>query len=147
MSEPPEDPKIAAAERRAKVVELRRQRLTFADIGKALGVSAQRAHQLYTEALAAIPAMQVEQHRAEELTLIDDAIADLWPIAHDHTQPRTAVEAWESIRGWAERKAKLLGLDAPVRVSVDAEQLGREIDAFIAALTAADDDDATGADA
>src|SRR5690606_498026 len=99
------------------------------------------------EALAAIPAMQVEQHRAEELTLIDDAIADLWPIAHDHTQPRTALEARESVRRWAELKATLPGLDAPVRVSVDAEQLGRELDAFIAALTAADDDDATGADA
>ena len=142
MSTPAEDPKMRAAEQRAKVVELRRRRLTFADIGQELGFSAQRAHQIYTQALREVPVQAVEQHRAEELTLIDDAISDLWPIAHDHTQARTAVEAWEAIETWAERKAKLLGLDSPVRVSVDAEQLGREIEQLLAAgLDDGDDPD------
>ena len=105
-----------AAENRARVVALRRRRLTFEEIGEQLGFSAQRAHQVYTDALKAIPAMEVEQHRTEELTLIDDAIAKLLPIAENATQPRTAVEAWNSIRGWAERKARLLGLDAAVKI-------------------------------
>lgn len=134
-----DDTRMETAERRAHVVELRRRRHTFAEIGTQLGVSAQRAHRIYTEALAAVPAMQVDQHRAEELTLIDDAIADLLTVAKSREQPRTSVEAWNSIRGWAERKAKLLGLDVPTRVSVDAEHIGREIAELITALGDPDD--------
>lgn len=109
---------ITTAERRAHVVGLRRQRCSFAEIAQQLGISQTRAFQIYREALAAIPAQNVEEHRAEELALIDDAIADLLPVARNHDQPRTAVEAWNAIRGWAERKAKLLGLDAPAKVEV-----------------------------
>lgn len=124
---------IDAAERRAEVVKLRRQRLTFDAIGKQLGITAQRAFQIYRAALAAVPAQQVDEHRAEELGLIDDAIRDLLDIALDHDRPRTAVEAWGQIRGWAERKAKLLGLDAPTRHEVVTLDV---IDAEIARLTA-----------
>lgn len=143
MKRPPkrggDDTRITTAEQRARVVALRRRRMTFAEIGQELGVSPQRAHQIYEAALKAIPAPNVEQHRAEELTLIDDAIAGLWPIAQNLGQPRTAVEAWNAIRGWAERKAKLLGLDVPTRVSVDAQNLGDEISALLA--TAMNNDD------
>lgn len=100
----------------------------MAEIGKRMGISRQRAQQLYAQALAEIPAAQVEEHRVEELMLIDDAISDLLGLARDHDRPRTAVEAWNSIRGWAERKARLLGLDAPERheyISLDA--IDREI--------------------
>ncbi|GAA4630065.1 hypothetical protein GCM10023196_053890 [Actinoallomurus vinaceus] len=124
---------LTAAERRAKVVAFRRQRLSFAEIGRRLGVSPQRAHQLYTRALAEVPARHVDEHRAEELILIDDAIADLLDIAHDHTRPRPAVDAWNAIRGWAERKARLLGLDAPTRMQVITMDA---IDAEIARLNA-----------
>ena len=58
----------------------------------------------------------------------------LMGIATDsNTSVRTRVEAWSAIRGWAERKARLLGLDAPKTQAVltlDA------IDAQIAALEA-----------
>lgn len=117
---------IDAAERRTQVVALRRRRLTFAEIGTEMGFTAQRAHQLYTEALKEIPAHEVEQHRAEELALIDDAVKELLVIAGNRAQPRTAVEAWNSIRGWAERKARLLGLDQPVKVE-QSGQLTYEI--------------------
>jgi hypothetical protein len=109
---------VTAAERRARVVELRRRRLSFVEIGREMGVTGQRAFAIYREALAAIPAQQVEEHRAEELALIDQAIRDLLPLAENHERPRSAIEAWNAIRGWAERKAKLLGLDAPARVEV-----------------------------
>jgi hypothetical protein len=109
-----------AAERRAKVVAMRRRRATFDQIGRALGVTRQRAHEIYRSALAEIPAQQLEEHRAEELMLIDDAINHLMKIARgDATSPRTAVEAWNAIRGWADRKARLLGLDAPARHSLE----------------------------
>jgi hypothetical protein len=111
--------RITAAERRAQVVALRRGRATFDQIGRALGISKQRAHELYRTALAEIPAQQVDEHRAEELILIDDAIASLMIIARDHSRPRSAVEAWNAVRGWADRKARLLGLDAPRRQTVE----------------------------
>jgi hypothetical protein len=124
MKRPPnsgDDSQLQAAERRARVVELRRGRLTFAEIGKEMGFSAQRAHQVYVAALTAVPALQVDEHRAEEMVLIDDAIADLLIIAKNHKQPRTSVEAWNSVRGWAERKAKLLGLDAPTKAEIGGQ--------------------------
>jgi hypothetical protein len=55
-------------------------------------------------------------------------------IATDNTtSARTRVEAWSAIRGWAEHKARLLGLDAPKThavLTLDA------IDAQIATLEA-----------
>ena len=134
MTETPRSSQRAAgAEQRARVVALRRRRYSFEEIGRELGFSKQRAHQLYVKALAEIPAAQVEEHRAEELMLIDDAIADLLLIARDHDRPRSVVEAWNAIRGWADRKARLLGLDAPTRsrVEVITEDM---IDAEIARL-------------
>lgn len=133
------DVRVTAAERRAQVLELRRQRLQFDEIGRQLGVSKQRAFQLYQAAIADIPRQQRDQHLAEELLLADDAIADLLAKARNPKQPRTAVEAWNSIRGWAERKARLLGLDAPAKVEVsDARRA--EIERLAAALGLGDVD-------
>jgi hypothetical protein len=52
------------------------------------------------------------------LALIDDAIADLLPVARDHSRVRYSVEAWGCICRWSERKARLLGLDAPVKKAI-----------------------------
>lgn len=123
------------AERLAQVVALRRRRLTQDEIARRMGISQQRVSQLYRQALAEIPASQIEEHRAEELMLIDDAIADLMPIARDHDRPRSAVEAWNAIRGWAERKARLLGLDAPTRNAIEVITSDM-VDAEIARLEA-----------
>jgi hypothetical protein len=113
---------------------MRRARLTFAQIGDRLGITQQRAGQLYRDALADVPAQQVDEHRAEELELIDLAVNRLMSIAADpETSPRTRVEAWSAIRGWSERKAKLPGLDSPSKhqvLTLDA------IDAEIGRLTA-----------
>ncbi len=123
-----------SAARRARAVELRRARWTFDAIAADLGVSKQRAHELYLSALREVPAANVEQHRAEELALIDDAARELMEIARGpEVGARTRVEAWSVLRSWAERKAKLLGLDAPApqRVEVITEDA---IDAQIRAL-------------
>jgi hypothetical protein len=123
-------PRIDAAgiARRAKAVELRRARFTFAEIGKELNVNASRAFELYTEGLRVAPVANVEQHRTEEMELIDAATKDLLLIARDHgVSDRTRVEAWSAIRGWAERKSRLLGLDAAVKFEdVTATEDGRD---------------------
>lgn len=125
----------ATAARRARVVEARRQHLTFAEIGAELGVSVQRAHEIYLEALKAIPAEQVELHRAEAAQLAHTAIDDLLLIAREHKQPRTAVEAWGQIRGWAERLSKIQGTDAPMKVDATVSEAA-QVDPATAALIA-----------
>lgn len=125
------DRKITVAEKRARVVELRRGRLHFADIGREVGVSTTRAWQLYQEALRLVPAPSVAEHRTEDLLLADDAIADLLKIARDHSKPRTSVEAWNAIRGYLERRARLLAMDT-LKLEVSAE-----VDEQIAAIAAA----------
>jgi hypothetical protein len=121
---------------------MRRARLTFAQIGDRLGISQQRAGQIYRAALSDIPAQQVDEHRAEELELIDTAVNRLMSIAADpETSPRTRVEAWSAIRGWSERKSKLLGLDSPSKhevITLDA--INAEIEKLAAELAAGSDD-------
>lgn len=123
---------MEAAERKARIVELRRQRRQWDAIGAEFDISAQRAYQLYQQALTERPNLQVDEHRAEETELIDLAVRRLMAIAVDGSvSPRTKVEAWGTIRSWCERKAKLLGLDAPTvhqHLTMDA------IDAEIAQL-------------
>ncbi|HET9889670.1 MAG TPA: hypothetical protein VFQ42_04140 [Mycobacterium sp.] len=58
---------LEAAERRARVADLRRQRLTFTAIGKEIGVGAARAREIYREACAAILSPAIEALRAEHL--------------------------------------------------------------------------------
>lgn len=132
---PSADQRVTAAERRARVIQLRRHRATFEDIGKVLGISRQRAHKIYSDALREIPAPHLDEHRAEELVLIDDALRSLMIIAADASvTARTRVEAWNAARGWAERKARLLGLDAPTQHRVDVID-DRVIDAELLRLT------------
>jgi DNA-directed RNA polymerase sigma subunit (sigma70/sigma32) len=54
------------AERRARVVELRRSRMTFDAIGHQLGISSQRAGRIFSDALAALPRHGIDELRAEE---------------------------------------------------------------------------------
>src|SRR5260370_1139957 len=123
------------AERRAEVVRLRRQRLTWDEIGAQLNITGQRAGQLYAAAMLDIEAPDVSLHRREELALIDDATRSLMEIAQDPVSTvRQRIDAWNAVRGWAARKARLLGLDAPTALThtftIDM------LDAEIARLTA-----------
>ena len=114
--------RLNAAERRARVIEMRRNRMPFDEIGAALGISKQGAWNIYQTALREIPAASIALHRAEETALADEAIRDLLLIARDHRKsPRTSVEAWNSIRGWSEHLARILGMNAAMKVEVSAD--------------------------
>lgn len=117
---------LEQAERVKLIVELRRKRVPIQEIADMLGVTPGRISQLYSQALRDIPAPAVAEHRAEEIALSDDATRALLVLAADRdVSPRTRIEAWTSARGWAEHKARLLGLNAPVKLevsdAVDAE--------------------------
>jgi hypothetical protein len=96
----------------AAVAGLRRRRVSFEEIAAHLGVSPAQAGELYSETLESLPDFKAGELRAEELLLADDAMRRLMTIAMgESTSPRTAVEAWNGVRGWAEHKARLLGLE------------------------------------
>ena len=107
----------------AAVAQLRRRRASFAEIAAHLGITQDQAAELYRQVLETLPEFKAAEFRAEELVLADDAMRRLMTIATGErrakcsscgasgTSPRTAVEAWNSVRGWAEHKARLLGLD------------------------------------
>lgn len=125
--------RIGVAERRARAIELRRQRYQFHEIAAIIGVSKTRAWELYQEGMAAIPQPQRDLHRAESLMLIDDAIKDLLVIALNHKQPRASIEAWNSIRGFVERKARMMGEDAPTKIEV-TDAIDADIERLVAEL-------------
>lgn len=147
-----------AAHRRARVLELRRAKKTFTEIGEALGVSAQRAHQLYTEALRSIEFEQVTTYRAAELEKLDALEADVRavlerrhvvvshgrvvlsadvvrdedgdPVYDGDGEPvirrgaplvddGPVLEAADRLLRIADRRARLLGLDTPVKSVVE----------------------------
>lgn len=97
----------------AVITQLRRRRVAFDEIAAHLGITRDQAVTLYQETIEAAAALEDAEHKAEELTLADDAIRDLLAIARNHDpSARTSVEAWNSIRGWSEHKARVLGLYA-----------------------------------
>lgn len=95
----------------AVIAQLRHRRASFEEIAAHLGITQAQAAELYRQTLAGIPGFETAELRTEEVLLADDAIRRLMTIARaDGTSARTAVEAWNSIRGWAEHKGRLLGL-------------------------------------
>jgi hypothetical protein len=111
--------KIAAAERRVKALELRKAGKTYREIGRALGYSEQRAHKLVTAELSRLNAQRVEQ--AKEVTRLElERLDALW--AGVWTQAKrgngAAVDRALSIM---QRRARLLGLDAPKQSQVEAK--------------------------
>jgi hypothetical protein len=110
---------LTDAERRARVVELRSRRWTFEMIGTELDITGQRAGQLYRAALAAIPARNVDEHRAEASEMCDQAIRELLSIAKDPKAGlRHKIDSWHCIRSWEEHRARILGTNAPIRTEV-----------------------------
>lgn len=117
--------------RASEVVRMRREKMTYEDIGNALNppLSPSTVCGIYKEALANHPLtqIQIDEHRLEETEFIDVALRNLLKIATseqlDHNgrpmvSTRTRVEAWTSMRSWVEHKAKLLGLFAPTQHQV-----------------------------
>jgi hypothetical protein len=107
------------AQKRAKVVELRAKRWSFAEIGAEVGLTGQRCGQLYRQTLAEIPMRNVDEHRAEAGELADKAVKDLLTIAMDvKAGLRNRIDAWLAIARWEEHRARLLGTLAPLRTEI-----------------------------
>jgi hypothetical protein len=107
--------RVRAQERRAQVLRLRLAGVPFDQIGQQLDppVTRQRAHQLYRDALA-----QIVREPAEEVVKADlERLDMLWRALIARALAGSARHAEVGIRV-LERRAKMLGLDAPTRTEV-----------------------------
>lgn len=106
--------------RLGRVLELKREGATFDEIGADLGISRQRAHQLYNEATLSVPAELTEAARSRSEVLADAAIEDLTSIATDPgNSARERIAAWDSVCRWDQRRARIRGTDMPSRVRAE----------------------------
>jgi hypothetical protein len=134
--------RLQAATRRREVLTLRLAGVSFANIGQRLQppTSAQRAHQLYVRALADITREPAEQALTADLERLDL----LWRTALGHALAGSARWAEVGLRV-LERRARILGYDAPARAEVrmtveEVDQLDREIEQLLATAYGHDDD-------
>jgi hypothetical protein len=101
---------IASAERAKKALALRRAGLSYEAIGRELGISKPSAFKMIARAIDAIPREEAELVRALELSRLDALLRGLWERAVKGSDTAVA-----SVLRVMDRRAKLLGLDAPTR--------------------------------
>lgn len=115
-----------------------------------------RAVKAIQRGLTAVYRFTVNEARLQELESLDEMERHLWQsLRREHVlvqqgrvimikgqtvqDERFVLECLDRILKIKERRAKYLGLDAQVRVSVEADQIGGEIASLIAAINASDD--------
>lgn len=126
--------RVESAELRARIVELRRKRLTFAEIAKEVGRAESTVWEHYQAAVRDIPAVVVEQHRQEMLDQLDEAERAVLAVLHTQhitvSQGRVVrdddgstvvddgpiLDAARTLVSLQARKAKLIGADAAEKV-------------------------------
>jgi hypothetical protein len=132
----PTSPRIDAAERDAKALELRKDGLTYTQIAERLGISRSTAHKHVTRGLH-----RTRQEPADELRRLEaERLNQLWAeamavlrrrhvmvqsgkiVKGDDGQPITddgpVLQATATLLRVMERRARLLGLDAPAKHEV-----------------------------
>jgi len=121
--------RIAAAERQARALGLRKAGLGYAAIAHQLGYAGPSgAYRAIMTALRALTGEPAKELRDLELARLDDLLAGLWGDARQGN-----VQKIDRVLKIMQRRAALLGLDAPARFADatgyrrEAEQLAAEI--------------------
>lgn len=124
-----------ATERRREAFDLRKRGATYDEIGRVLGITRQAAYELVKRELEDIRAHtqdDVETVRALELERLDRLFAGSYAAAAGGDP-----KALASIMKVMERRARLLGLDAPVRQDIELVAFnGADLDSEITRLAA-----------
>jgi len=105
-----------AAERRVQSLELRKRGLSYRAIGRELGISEAQAHRDVHKVLdefAALERESGEKIRRIELMRLDAMVKGLWD-GIERGDPSSVTSALRV----SERRARLLGLDAPTKSEV-----------------------------
>ena len=100
---------VGNTERRREAVEYRIAGMTFEEIGKRMGITAQGAHALVVRAMNAhnaVTAELVNEHRALDISRMEEIVRILWPrVQEGH------LDSVDRVFKAAQRKAALLGMD------------------------------------
>ncbi|MGP3917668.1 hypothetical protein [Nonomuraea sp. 10N515B] len=156
------------ARRDAEACRLRAQNLTYRQIAAELGVDVHTAYDAVQRGLRDTLQEPADEVRRLELDRLDELaqkarevmLATHYLVSQGRVVRLTrggapledngpALQAIDRLLRIQERRARLLGLDSPQRVSIDAQNLGEEIRDLIAALVTGDgdlDDDEPGPD-
>lgn len=136
---PPSVQRDQAAEIKAlRAVELRLAGATFQRIADVLGYQdrsgAKRAYERALDVLKDDLAPTVAQHRTEQLLRLETLLTSVWGKAQQPSDP-DHLKAIETARKLLERQARLLGLDAPLRVAV-SDEVDAQIETLLAEMQA-----------
>ena len=118
---PTEPHQIQAEERRWEALELRKQGLSFRDIGKRMCIHWTTAHQHVNRALDELrerTKQSAEQLRTIEIEKLDRLEADLVKRLDACTDDQDSAKLAAVMLKITESRRKLLGLDAPERVEM-----------------------------
>lgn len=128
--------RIEVAERRIKMLEMRRRKATWEEIANALGYNSpgaacQDLARLQEQRMKdlALPADMVRQEELEHLEMLTRKAIEIMEAEHSkwvggedgQSVPDygPALQAIEALRRLSERRSKLLGTDAPTKVEAD----------------------------
>ena len=106
---------VIAAERRARALQLRKEGANFDQIAEELGMSRSAAHKTVQRAIAELATLaetEVAEIRALESARLDELQHAVWPQAVAGDLP-----ALDRVIRIMERRARLLGLDAPAKIA------------------------------
>lgn len=125
MGRPSKAAEAEIAERRIKLIDMRRRKRTWEEIAQTLGYgSPSAACQDLKRALEqrrAELALTLDEHRTEELEHLEYLQRAALTVLEDNEGDDQRLQAVETLRRLSERRAKLLGLDAPTRIESDGE--------------------------
>lgn len=129
--------RVIAAERRVKALELRKLGFTYRRIGEQLGVTESAAHKMVTKSLQELNEKSAES--AVEVRRLELERLDEWllRVAQEMKNGRTLAAIDRGIR-IQNRRARLLGLDAPTKI-VTEEIDKKHLDEMRGALEAGDE--------
>ncbi|WP_214103223.1 hypothetical protein [Acrocarpospora catenulata] len=152
------DPEVA--KRDARACELRAQNRSYAEIAAELGISKTAAYESVQRALAETVREPAGELRQLELMRLDELaqkarevmnathyvvsqgkVVRLTRAGAPLEDDAPALQAIDRLLRIQERRARLLGLDMPQRVSIEAQQLGEDVRGLIAALLMGDEVD------
>lgn len=109
---------IARAERDQRAVDMRRAGVSWDAIARALGYSSSgRAHSAFLSYMSSYPRESIDDARQVELDRLDQLQAAIWQqcLASGSTNQHWAIDRMLKI---SDQRARLLGLNAPVRQEV-----------------------------
>lgn len=132
-------PTAERLEAEAQALDMRRAGVTYDVIGQRLGINPGVAHRYVSEALRRTLQEPADELRTLEVARLDRLEFAVWARAMSGDQA-----AVQSVLRISERRAKLLGLDAPVRAHVEVtDTVTAEIERLAASLALADQTDTT----